>query len=145
MSIYKIISTWSDQQWHSWFQPPSIQAPAPLPKGTIKLQDSRFASSRMPFFWLPLIIILLDGFDCMVKSNACVHTFPSSYQARAWFRDRTLQSNIALLAAGRARATDLPILTGSAKATCRSWNGCELARHVNTARADISVTFDGDR
>ena len=64
-------------------------------------------------------------------------TFPSSYHRRAWLRDRTLQSKMALLAVGRALATDRPIFTGSTSDTCLSRNGCELARQVNTAKADM--------
>ena len=59
-----------------------------------------------------------------------------SNQTRAWFLDSTLQSKVALFWAGRHRATDLPILTGSSRYTCRSWNGCELGRQVNTASAE---------
>lgn len=59
-----------------------------------------------------------------------------SNQTRAWFLDRTLQSKVALFWAGRQRATDLPILTGSSRYTCRSWNGCELGRQANTASAE---------
>ena len=42
-----------------------------------------------------------------------VHTFPFEYHKRAWFLDKTLQSNMALFAAGLARATALPTLTAS--------------------------------
>lgn len=59
-----------------------------------------------------------------------------SNQTRAWFLERTLQSKVALFWAGRQRATDLPILTGSSRYTCRSWNGCELGRQANTASAE---------
>ncbi|TNN65214.1 hypothetical protein EYF80_024621 [Liparis tanakae] len=45
-------------------------------------------------------------------------------------------SKVALFWAGRHRATDLPILTGSSRYTWRSWNGCELGRQANTASAD---------
>lgn len=59
-----------------------------------------------------------------------------SNQTSAWFLDSTLQSKVALFWAGRHRATDLPILTGSSRYTCRSWNGCELGRQANTASAE---------
>lgn len=59
-----------------------------------------------------------------------------SNQTSAWFLDSTLQSKVALFWAGRQRATDLPILTGSSRYTCRSWNGCELGRQANTANAE---------
>lgn len=59
-----------------------------------------------------------------------------SNQTRAWFLDSTLQSKVALFCAGRQRATDRPILTGSSRYTCLSWNGCELGRQANTASAE---------
>lgn len=56
-----------------------------------------------------------------------------SYHRRAWFRDNTLQSNIALFGVALTLATERPIFTGSCTEICRSWNGCELVRQVNTA------------
>jgi len=64
-------------------------------------------------------------------------TLPSSYHNCAWFLESTLQSNIALFGAGRARATDRPTFTVSCSETRLSWNGWEFGRLVNTATADI--------
>ena len=64
-------------------------------------------------------------------------TLAFSYHSTAWFLDKTLQSKIALLGAGLARATDRPTLTDSVNCTWRSWNGCEFCLHVNTATAAI--------
>ncbi len=78
--------------------------------------------------------------SCITSSLQTINTkltFPFSYHSKAWFLDRTLQSNIALLGAGRARATERPILTGSWRVMCLSWNGCELGLHMNTAKAAI--------
>lgn len=49
-----------------------------------------------------------------------IPTFPFSYHSRAWLRDSTLQSKMALLVAGRARATDRPIFTGWSRTSVRS-------------------------
>ena len=46
---------------------------------------------------------------------------------------------MALLGAGLARATDLPILIDSCNDTCLSWNGCELGLHINIAIAAMFV------
>lgn len=62
-------------------------------------------------------------------------TFPASYQSRAWLRESTLQSKMALLGACRQRATERPTLAGWSRLSTRSGNGCELGRHVSTARA----------
>ena len=56
-----------------------------------------------------------------------------SHHSSAWFLDRTLQSNMALLAAGLALATLLPTLTGWSRVSVRSWNGCELGRQQRVA------------
>ena len=64
-------------------------------------------------------------------------TFPFSYHNKAWFRERTLQSYIALFGAGLARATERPILIGSCTEICLSWNGWEFGRGDNIARADM--------
>ncbi len=47
-------------------------------------------------------------------------TWLFSYHSNAWFLDKTLQSNMALLGAGRAWVTDRPILTGSCTEIWRS-------------------------
>ena len=65
----------------------------------------------------------------------CKLTFPLEYQRSAWFLDNTLQSNMALFAAGRARATARPTLTASCNVMCLSWNGCDVDWQFNTASA----------
>ena len=42
-------------------------------------------------------------------------TFEFSYHNKAWLRDKTLQSNIALLTSGFILATERPILHGLSK------------------------------
>ena len=53
---------------------------------------------------------------------------------RAWLRDSTRQSKMALFWAGLTRATDRPTFTGSWTEMCRSWKGQELVRHEKMAR-----------
>jgi len=49
------------------------------------------------------------------------NTFPFSYHNKAWLRESTLQSKMALLGAALARATERPIFTGWSKVSDRSW------------------------
>lgn len=70
-------------------------------------------------------------------------TFPFSYQSFACWRERTLQSKIALFGRALRRATARPILTGSFNGMQRSWNGCELGRQRNRQQGkDIDVDDD---
>lgn len=55
-------------------------------------------------------------------------TLPFSYQSLACWRDRTLQSKMALFGSALSRATARPTLTGSFNGIERSWNGCEFGR-----------------
>lgn len=90
-------------------------------------------------FWNHYIPVLMWNTRAEKQVHQCARlTLPVlwSNQTSAWFLDSTLQSNVALFWAGRHRATDLPILTGSSRYTCRSWNGCELGRQANTASAE---------
>lgn len=43
-----------------------------------------------------------------------------------------------LFEAGRARATERPILTGSNREMCRSWNGWELGWQASMTTLDIT-------
>ena len=72
-----------------------------------------------------------------IHSWSCVgeprqRTLPLSYQSFACWRERTLQSKMALLVRAFNRATARPTLTGSFSGMQRSWNGCEFGRHWNT-------------
>ncbi len=72
-----------------------------------------------------------------------MHTFPFSYQNLACWRERTLQSKIALFERALSRATARPILICSLSGMQRSWNGWEFGLHENIQHGNvISVVVD---
>ena len=60
--------------------------------------------------------------------------FPNLKETRSFRQKFTLQSNIALVCTGLARATDRPTLTGWSSESIRSWKGWEFGRHSKLAR-----------
>lgn len=101
--------------------------------------------------WIKEAVLFIE------KRNREFPTFPSLYHKSAWFLDKTLQSNMALLVAGLTLATARPTLIALSSARLRSctqkvgynlkankkWKGCctwkgwEFGRQMSVALGTI--------